>query len=220
MLSGTLELMDRVVQRSIPVDAEERDQVVVLHGLAWSDYESLLRARGVRRRPKMQFLDGALELVTKSPRHEFVTKMLARFVECWAEERNRALNGLRETTFRNKRKRAGLEADECYWIGPITKYPELAFEVVLTSGGIDKLEIYRRLGVQEVWFWIDDRISVHALTDRGYVKREKSDVARGIDLDDLTRRVRQTDFNKQTSAVKAYRRALQRKRRASGRRRK
>jgi Uma2 family endonuclease len=214
-----VEVMDRAAQLSIPVDAEERDQVVVMHGLEWSDYESLLRARGVRRRPKMHFLDGTLELVTKSPRHEFVTKMLARFVECWAEERNRALNGLRETTFRNKRKRAGLEADECYWIGDITKYPQLAFEVVLTSGGIDKLEIYRRLGVQEVWFWIDDRISVHALTDRGYVKRDRSGVVRGIDLDDLTRRVRQTDFNKQTSAVRAYRRSLQRKRQVIRRRR-
>ena len=30
--------------------------------------------------------------------------------------------------------------------------PELAIEVVYTSGGIDILKIYRRLGVKEVWF--------------------------------------------------------------------
>jgi len=36
-------------------------------------------------------------------------------------------------------------------------------EVVWTSGGIDKLEIYRRLGVGEVWRWKDSRIEIHVL---------------------------------------------------------
>jgi len=44
-----------------------------------------------------------------------------------------------------------LEPDECYLVGDQDKSaPDLAIEVIGTSGGIDKLEIYRRLDVGEV----------------------------------------------------------------------
>jgi Uma2 family endonuclease len=58
-----------------------------------------------------------------------------------------------------------LTRDECYIVGPDQnkEVPDLALEVVWTSGGLDKLEIYRRLGVGEVWIWKDGRITVHAL---------------------------------------------------------
>jgi hypothetical protein len=31
--------------------------------------------------------------------------------------------------------------------------PDIAIEVIWTSGGIDKLEVYRKLGVREVWYY-------------------------------------------------------------------
>jgi Uma2 family endonuclease len=51
-----------------------------------------------------------------------------------------------------KAKKVGLEPDECYSIGHARKLPDFALEVVETSGGIDTLEAYRRLGFREVWF--------------------------------------------------------------------
>ena len=49
----------------------------------------------------------------------------------------------------------GVEPDECYVFGdaPDPERPDLAIEVVWTRGGIDKREIYRALGVRELWFW-------------------------------------------------------------------
>jgi len=41
--------------------------------------------------------------------------------------------------------------------------PDIAIEVVLTSGGIEKLPVYAGLGVREVWFWEDDAFHLHAL---------------------------------------------------------
>ena len=40
-------------------------------------------------------------------------------------------------------------------------------EVALTSGGIRKLELYRRFGVPEVWFWRQGKLEVHALLADG-----------------------------------------------------
>lgn len=40
-------------------------------------------------------------------------------------------------------------------------------EVALTSGGVDKLDIYRRFEVREVWFWRLEKLEVFALNQAG-----------------------------------------------------
>jgi Uma2 family endonuclease len=60
--------------------------------------------------------------------------------------------------------------------------PDVAIEVVWTSGGIDKLEIYRRLGVSEVWFWKDGRIDVHVLQQGRYEPATSSNVFPDLDF--------------------------------------
>src|SRR5207244_10147640 len=47
-------------------------------------------------------------------------------------------------------------------------FPDLAIEVVLTSEGLDKLEIYRRLGVREVWFWRHEQFAIYHLRGQQY----------------------------------------------------
>ena len=42
------------------------------------------------------------------------------------------------------------------------------FEVTVTSGGIDRLEGYRRMEVAEVWFWEDGVLSIYHLHASGY----------------------------------------------------
>ena len=43
------------------------------------------------------------------------------------------------------------------------KNPDLAIEVVITSGGLRKLAAYHRLGVREVWFWIREALQIYEL---------------------------------------------------------
>lgn len=58
------------------------------------------------------------------------------------------------------RRERGAEPDECYVFGedPDPERPDLAIEVIWISGGMNKLEIYRALGVAEVWHWRRGRI--------------------------------------------------------------
>src|SRR5262245_26721362 len=58
--------------------------------------------------------------------------------------------------------------------------PDLAIEVVWTSGGLNELEIYRKLGVREVWFWRRGRLSVHALHGDVFQELAQSQVLPGI----------------------------------------
>jgi Uma2 family endonuclease len=64
---------------------------------------------------------------------------------------------------------------QCYILHEVGKpRPDLAIEVVWTSGGINKLEIYRRLGVPEVWSWINGRVDVFVLANDAYVQVDTS----------------------------------------------
>lgn len=44
-------------------------------------------------------------------------------------------------------------------------------EVVITSGSVNKLEIYRRLGVAEVWFWEVNQLKIYHLRDSGQLPK-------------------------------------------------
>ncbi len=186
------------------------DQVVVLRGISWAQYDAIHRAKGDDRSPVIAYLDGELEIVTTSMRHEFVKKMLARLVEAYAEEANLRFNGYGMATFRKKAKRAGAEPDECYILRKGGKVPDLVIEIVFTSGGVDKLEIYRRLGVAEVWFWIDGKILVYRLVEGAYRERTASIALPKLDLAAVERIVATTDDEEQTEAVRAFRRSLKR----------
>lgn len=83
--------------------------------------------------------------------------------------------------------------------------PDLAIEVVWTSGGIDKLEIYRRLGVGEVWIWKESRIEVHVLRQQQYQQEAGSALFPDLDMSLLASFL---DRPTALQAVKAFRQAL------------
>jgi Uma2 family endonuclease len=64
--------------------------------------------------------------------------------------------------------RRGAQPDECYYLGLLAEVPDIVIEIALTSGGVDKLDVYRGLQVPEVWFWVNDQFSLYRLRQSGY----------------------------------------------------
>lgn len=186
----------------------DADQVVVVRGLSWDSYVALADAIPDGDGPRVAYLDGDLEIVTTSFRHELTKKLLARLVEAFAEETGIQLNGYGHATQRDAGQRVAAEPDESYSVGTRTQAEDLMIEVVHTSGGIDKLEVFRRLGEREVWFWINSRLWVFVLVDGAYQERDASVALAGIDLRELERIVTTADDAHQTEAIRAYRAAL------------
>ena len=85
-------------------------------------------------------------------------KVIARLLERYAEELDISLHGYGSTTFRREAKARGLEPDECYCIGELKEIPDLAIEVILTSGGLDKLDVYKGLEIPEVLLWQNNQL--------------------------------------------------------------
>jgi len=203
-----------VAALSLPPDFDEErvDQRVFLFNKTFRDYEALLAIRGERGSPRMYYLNGTIELMSPSIDHEAIKKMFARLVEAFAEEREIALNSYGSWTLKRRKTERGAEPDECYVLGTERKKaPDFAIEVQWTRGGLDKLEIYRKLGVREVWMWSVKRgITVHPLRDERYVKIARSEIVPELDLSELPPLLLATDH---TKTVREYRAKLRRARR-------
>jgi len=143
-----------------------------------------LAMRGEKSVPRLAYLEGVMELMSPSRDHERITSYLGRLVEVYAELHDIELSPYRSWTLKSGRK-AGVEPDECYIFGAdqAKDRPDLVIEVIWTSGGIDKLEIYKRLGISEVWFWIDGGLEVHVLQQGEYERTERSRWLPGLDLE-------------------------------------
>ena len=132
---------------------------------------------------RMTYLEGRLELMSPSETREEETKIIARLLEAWADAHDVDLRGYRSTTYRRETERRGLEPDECYCVGKIKEVPDLAIEVIVSHGGIDKLEVYRGLGVPEVWLWQDWKLTVHQLEGERYRPAARSRFLPELDLE-------------------------------------
>ena len=184
------------------------DQRVATYGVPWSHYETQLTLRGEKAVPRISYLEGELELMSPSKEHERIKSYIGRLVEAYALKRGIDLSPYGSWTLKSQPKKSGLEPDECYLVGDQSKdTPDLVIEVVWTSGGIDKLEIYRRLGVGEVWIWKDSQIEVHVLRDQRYRQADKSTLFPDLDLKLLCSLL---DRPTALQAVKALREELRR----------
>lgn len=183
------------------------DHFAHLDGVTWADYERLLEIRGDHSAPRITYLEGTLEIMSPSAQHDSIKSTIGRLVEVWCLEHDVEFTTYGSWTVKSRRAKRGAEPDECYVFGLVTapKRPDLVIEVIWTSGGIDKLDVYRKLGVPEVWFWDAGRIGVYRLRGVRYTATARSVVLRGIDLEQLASFI---DRPTTSRAIRDYRAAL------------
>ena len=167
----------------INLKIEDAEQKSIITGVSWEDYEQLLNRLGNSLRYRITYLDGTLEIMSPSRRHEVSKKNIARLLEAYLDQAEIDYWGLGSTTFRKQNQKSGKEPDECYCIGTEKEFPDIAIEVIVTSGGVDNLEVYKRLGIKEVWFWQSDRLTIYHLDKQGkYQQKNRSVILPKLDV--------------------------------------
>lgn len=134
-------------------DIDDPEEKFVTSGVSWQMYEDLLAKLEDNSHYRVTYLDEILEIVSPSIRHENIKKRLAILIERYLYLKRIQFSPMGSSTIKKQLKQAGVEPDECYSIYEKKNIPDLAIEVNITSGSIDKLEIYCRLAVTEVWIW-------------------------------------------------------------------
>lgn len=146
---------------------------MVLCGMSWNRYLAFDKALGDNRPvPRFYYLDEELEIMTTSKEHERVKTRLTDLTAAYFEEANLEYFGRGQATMRLDEQAAGAEPDMSWCIGEEKEFPDLVLEVALTSGGVRKLDLYRRFRVPEVWIWRDGTLETFFLEQGGEYKQD------------------------------------------------
>ena len=165
-------------------DGTEPEERVVFSGISWESYLAFDKRLGDDRpSPRLYYLDGEFEIMSTSEGHERVKKWLGGFMEDYFLEEGIEIMPRGQATMRLALKAAGAEPDESWCIRGEKKFPDLVLEIALTSGGVNKLELYRRFEVPEVWFWRRNRLEIFVLDRSGnYESSPASRLLPGLDI--------------------------------------
>ncbi len=178
---------DRVLD-GIPPDTR-----VVIAGVPWEFYASLVGAVRKGASCRIAFDGKDIELMTVGPFHDLLKTYIDAFVSIVAEELTIDCQSVGSTTWKRKKIKRGVESDLCYYFDPakinacsrsaarrsnsVKDYPnpDLAVEIDLSPSKIDRPGIYAALKVPEFWRVRRGSVSIERLVTPGtYIAAEKS----------------------------------------------
>jgi Putative restriction endonuclease len=138
---------------------------------SWAQFEHLQKGFDNTRGVKLFYYHGTIEILMPSAAHELFKKIIAILIEVFLLDRKIEFEPTGSMT-QKREGAAAAESDESYNI----QGSKLCVEVNFTSGDESKLECYRALDIDEVWFWDDGVLAVYHLQSDGYQKVSRSQI--------------------------------------------
>jgi Uma2 family endonuclease len=195
--------MSITLQKSTHIELEQK--LLLPRIYSWQEFEvleNLLATGGFR----ITYLDGWIELMTVGEPHELIKSLLGMFLEAYFVEMGIEFMPVGSATRRGEEKGTSFEPDESYYLGEKKANPDLAIEVILTSGNLEKLEKYRRFEIPEVWLWENNQLQVYGFKASGYDRLTRSQLLPDLDLDLLVRCVQ---MSSRLESIKTFHNGLQ-----------
>lgn len=203
-----------------PPESAGGDQRVVMSGVDWEGYLTVLRLRGDRSGPRIIYLDGDLILMSPAYSHEWLKERLGSFIMVVGEEFDLPCFQAGGTTLRRREKKGGVEGDKMFYLSnaPVLlgkrkidletdPPPDLAIEVVNTHSADAAIEVYRRLGVPEVWIWEDSSLLILARqADGNYAETDRTSALPSLTRSEIVEWVGQPPTRYDTQWIRALRR--------------
>lgn len=168
--------------------SKSADQRIVYSDRTWEQFKLIQKgfedAAGVR----LSYYNGTIEILMPGEDHATFAHVIGYLMSTWLIDQGVPFKPTGDKT-QEKEGEASAQADQSYWISTPKPIPDLAIEVVFTSGNTSKLGKYRALGVAEVWFWEDGTLALYGLRNGDYERIDRSELPglENLDLDLLKR---------------------------------
>ena len=189
----------------LELETSNQESIITLYDISWDKFEaiaSLLEESKIR----LTYLDGTLDIMSPSPAHEESKSTVGLLLEIYLRHIGRRFYTTGGYTLGSREEGARGEPDESYNLDFVKPIPDIAIEVVITSGGVNKLEKYRRWGVPEVWFYQRQQVFIYHLQGNKYEQVDKSKFLPELNIDLLVRCLNMPD---QYDATIAFSQQLQ-----------
>lgn len=223
-MSATTTAENFVLDKFTAIDflAGEEGKTILLKGVSWGEYENYLLDFENRSGWRLAYDGGKLEIMPPLMEHEDPVFSVDMLVRAYCEHFDLTLQSAGSTTFRRELKKKGVEPDDCFYIQSADKVigksksldpknypaPDIAFEVDITHGSLDKFPIYAALEVPEVWIYDGETISFYELEAENYRRISYSRALPKLAAERLGEFLEMSQAKGQTAALKSFRRWL------------
>jgi Uma2 family endonuclease len=169
---------------SIPlVNQSTEEKLVTLSGVSWEQFKGIEAQLKDNRNVRLSYLSGILEIMSPiGEKHEYVKSTLGLLLEAYMRQKGIRFYKRGGFTLEEPGYASGTP-DESYSIGTKREVPDIVIEIIVTSGTIDRKELYKPKSIPEIWFWKFSQILIFHLHERG----EYEEVNRSRFFPDLDR---------------------------------
>ncbi len=179
--------------------AEEK--LVTLPNITWEQFKEIESQLEDNRAVRLTYLKGVLEIVSPiGEKHEDVKSTLGLLLEAYMREKDIRFYVRGGFTLESPGYASGTP-DESYSIGSRQDTPDIVIEIIVTSGTLDRRELYKPKQVPEVWFWRSDQLKIFHLESGEYAEVSCSTFFPDLDPVLLLRYLKMPD---QYDAVKEF----------------
>jgi len=186
---------------SVESDTDQEQRLLMPGTYNWKEFEALEALLEESPGLRITYLDGLIEIMTLGEPHEIIKKSIAILLEIYFMTMEIEFIPVGSATRRGEEKGTSFEPDESYYLGERKANPDLAIEVILTSGSLRKLEKYKRFQIPEVWLWEDNQLKIYHLEDNTYQNFPHSQLLPKLDINLLIRCVQ---IPSRLEAMKAF----------------
>ena len=170
------------------------EKLVTLPNITWEQFKGIESQLEKNRAVRLTYLKGDLEILSPiGEQHEEVKSTLGLLLEAYMREKGIRFYTRGGFTLESPGYASGTP-DESYSIGSRHDIPDIVIEIIVTSGTLDRRELYKPKRVPEVWFWKADQLKVFRLDESGeYAEVSRSTFFPDLDLELLLRYIRIPD---------------------------
>ncbi|MBD2178873.1 Uma2 family endonuclease [Pseudanabaena sp. FACHB-1998] len=172
---------------SVQSDTDQEQRLMMPGTYDWQQFKALESLLAESSGLRITYLDGWIELMTLGEPHELIKSLLGMFLETYFIEMGIEFIPVGSATRRGEEKKTSFEPDESYYLGEKKDNPDLAIEVILSSGSLHKLEKYRRFQIPEVWLWEDNQLRIYFFQNGDYQEVKQSQLLPDLKIDLIVR---------------------------------
>lgn len=156
---------------------------VIIKDTTWQKYldlTSYLDSESINYRAS--YFNYTIELMSPDFKHENPRERLSRLVGEYCIAKDIDFYSFGSTDIKRP-ELAGKQPDTSFGLGTKQDKPDLAIEVIHTSGTVKKLhQMYLQLGISELWIWQNEQVSFYQLGTETYELIEESSVLTGLSV--------------------------------------
>ncbi len=153
------------------------EKYMILYPISWETFIRISDELSLNPSKRLTYNEKYLQIMTPLGEHENNNWFIARLIFVMAEEWDMNIKSFGSLTLRRDDIQKGIEPDACFYLknelevrnkqnidlnkGDIP--PDLAIEIDITSGSLNKLPIYATLGVAEIWRYDGEVLQIYGL---------------------------------------------------------